>query len=112
LEGRTVPDAQLAAALKQAQARTMYFAFIPGGADGRLIVSPSRVPPKQIAEAKRWVGGGAPLTGKCSGPAANMVFRVAKAAPAALGAALRRVVKRDAGLDIVAHVQLAADADL
>jgi hypothetical protein len=54
----TMPDAELATALKQAKGKKMFFAFIPkGGSDGQLIVSKTKIPPKQIAEAKKHLDG-------------------------------------------------------
>src|SRR5438874_3498712 len=104
-------DDELIQALKQAKSKKMFFAFVPKGAEGKLIVSKSKIPPKLLAEAKKDIGGGNPIIGKCFGDSSNMVFQVAKAAPATLAAALKKVVHRDAGLTIVADVQLAADAE-
>jgi peptidoglycan hydrolase-like protein with peptidoglycan-binding domain len=104
-------DADLAAALKQAKSKTMFFAFIQKGSDGQLIVSKSKVTSKQIADAKKEAGGGTPVTGKCfGGEDGTLVFQVAKAAPT-LGAALKKVAQRDAGVAIKPDVQVAADAD-
>jgi hypothetical protein len=63
----TMPDADLAAALKQAKSKKMFFAFVPKGSDGKLIVSKAKVPPKLIAEAKKEIGGGTAVTGMCFG---------------------------------------------
>jgi hypothetical protein len=107
-----MPDAELATALKQAKSKTMFFAFVPKGADGKLIVSKTKVPPKLIAEAKKAIGGGNAVTGKCfGGDGGAMVFQVAKAAPPALAAAVKKVAKRDTGLSIDPDFQLAGDAD-
>src|SRR5215471_11301873 len=108
-----MPDAELTAALKQAKSKKMFFAFIPkGGSDGQLIVSKTKIPAKQIADAKKQIGGGNAVTGKCfGGDNGAMVFQVAKAAPPALAAAVKRVAKRDAGLTIDPDFQLAGDAD-
>jgi peptidoglycan hydrolase-like protein with peptidoglycan-binding domain len=106
-----MPDAELAGALKAAKAKPMYFAFIPKGAgDGKLIVSKTKISPKLIAEAKKAMGG-APVTGKCSGPPAAMIFQVSKAAPGTLVGAIKKVAQRDAGFPIIAEFQVAADAD-
>ena len=59
-------DPELALALKAAKGKKMYFAFIPKGAgDGKLIVSKKKIPPKLIAEARKEIGGGTPVTGRC-----------------------------------------------
>jgi peptidoglycan hydrolase-like protein with peptidoglycan-binding domain len=107
-----MPNPELAAALKQAKAKPMFFAFIHKGAEGKLIVSKTKIPPKQIAEAKKETGGGTPVTGKCfGGEGGAMVFQVAKAAPPALAAAVKKPAKRDAGLMIEPEFQLGGDAD-
>jgi hypothetical protein len=108
-----MPDAQLTAALKQAKATKMFFAFIPkGGSDGQLIVSKTKIPAKEIADAKKQIGGGNAVTGKCfGGEGGAMVFQVAKAASPAMAAAVKKVAKRDSGLTIDADFQLAGDAD-
>jgi hypothetical protein len=105
-----MPDADLVKALKLAKSKKMFFAFVPKGATGKLIISKARIPAKLLAQAKKEIGGGNPITGKCSGPPNDMVFLVAKAAPPTLAAALKKVAK-DAGLAIVPDVQLAGDAD-
>jgi hypothetical protein len=104
-------DADLAAALKLAKARKMFFAFVPKGTDGTLIVSRTKIPPKQIAEAKKEMGGGTLVKGQCFGPLGDLVFQVAKKVPSAMAATLRKVVKRDAGLTIVPDIQLATDEE-
>jgi len=108
-----MPDTELLTALKMAKSKKMFFAFIPkGGSDGHLIVSKVKIPPKRIAEAKKEHGGGAPVTGKCiGGDNGAMLFQVAKAAPPALAAAVKKVAKRDTGLSIDPEFQLAGDAD-
>jgi peptidoglycan hydrolase-like protein with peptidoglycan-binding domain len=106
----TMPDAELTAALKQASSKKMFFAFILKGSDGQLLVSKAKIPPKAIAEAKKEVGG-VPITGKCFGPINDLLFQVAKQPPPSLGAALKKVIKRDTGLTIVPNFLLARDAD-
>ena len=107
-------DAELTVALKQAKGgRKMFFAFIPkGGADGTLIVSKIKIPPKQVMDTKKEIGGGTPVTGKCfKGDEGSMMFQVVKEAPATVAAAIKKVIKRETGLTIVVDVQTAADAD-
>src|SRR5262249_51004083 len=97
--------------LKEVKSKKMFFAFVPKGADGKLIVSKTKIPPKLIAEAKKALGGGNAVTGKCfGGDGGAMVFQVAKAAPPALAAAVKKVAKRDTGLTIDPDFQLAGDA--
>jgi Putative peptidoglycan binding domain len=107
----TMADATLMAALKQAKSKKMFFAFVPKGADGKLIVSKAKIPAKQVAEAKKEIGGGTAITGKCFGDGNTMIFQVVKAAPSNMGPTLKKVIHRDAGLTMIPEVQLASDAD-
>jgi len=59
-----MPDANLTAELKQAKSTKMFFAFVPKGADGKLLISKSNISPKQISDARKEIGGGNPVTGK------------------------------------------------
>ena len=106
-----MPDADLLLALKQAKSKKMFFAFVPKGSEGKLIVSRKKIPPKEIAELRKEIGGGYPVIGKCIGPIGDMVFTVAKPAPHTMKAALKNVAHRDAGLLLVADIQLAGDAE-
>jgi hypothetical protein len=106
----TMADADLVVALKQAKSKKMFFAFVPKGSEGKLIISKVKIPPLLIAAAKKEISGGTPVTGMCFGADGRMVFQVAKAAPAALAAALKRVAKRDTGLTIDPYFQLAGKA--
>jgi len=101
----------LTTCLKQAKSKKMFFAFVVKGNDGTLIVSKKKIPPKEVAEAKKELGGGMPVLGKCSGPLNEMVFEVLKPAPATLPACLKKVVKRDAGLTVIAEFRVATDAE-
>jgi hypothetical protein len=103
------PD--LAAMLKMAKEKRMFFAFVVKGSDGKLIVSKSKIHPKQIEEAKKEVGGGTVLKGRCIGPLTGMVFQVVKEVSPALVATLKKVIKRDAGLTVHLEFQLAPDAE-
>jgi hypothetical protein len=106
-----MPDADLLAALKQAKMKKMFFAFVPKGTDGKLLISKKKIPPKVIQEAKKEIGGGMPVTGKCFGEEGTMVFLVAKPAPPALTAAVKKVARRDSGLTIDPEFRVAHDAD-
>ncbi len=103
-------DAELQTALKLAKSKEMFFCFVPKGAEGKLIVSKKKIPPKEIAALRKEIGGGNPVIGKCIGPIGEMVFKVAKAS-ATLGAAIKKVAKRDSGLTVVPDVQVAADIE-
>jgi hypothetical protein len=104
-------DAELVTALKMAKSKKMFFAFIPKGSDGQLIVSKKKIPQKEIAEIKKDIGGGQPILGKCFGPIGAMVFQVLKQPSPTLEAALKKVAKRDSGLLVIPDVQLASDAE-
>lgn len=104
-------DSDLLLALKQAKSKKMFFAFIPKGSEGKLIVSKKKIPQKVVAEAKKEVGGGTAVTGKCMGPFDGMVFEVVKAVPPAMTASMKKVIKRDTGLTVLPDIQLAGDAD-
>jgi hypothetical protein len=104
-------ELDLTAMLKMAKSKKMFFAFVPKGADGKLIVSKTKIPPKLIVEARQEIGSSIVWKGKCFGPINDMVFQVAKPAPATLAAALKKVAKRDAGLNLIADFQVAADAE-
>jgi hypothetical protein len=104
-------DAELVTGLKQAKSKKMFFAFIPKGGEGKLIVSKTKVRPKDIATAKKEIGGGSAVVGKCIGPLNDMVFEVAKEYPDALGNAIKKSAKRDAGLMIVPTFKVAGDAE-
>jgi hypothetical protein len=107
-------DAELTRALMQAHQRTMFFAFILKGGDGKLIVSRSKIQlKKETEEARKRFGGGTPVYGRFSGPITGLVFQVAKVPLGTLGArlgpTLKKVVKRDTGLNIVVAVLEAAE---
>src|SRR5882762_6105990 len=106
-----MPNLELVAALKQAKSKKMFFAFIPKGSDGKLIVSKNKILAKDLAEAKKEVGGVTPVTGKCFGPSDGMVFQVSKPGAETLAASIKKAVQRDTGFKIVPDVQVAGGAD-
>ncbi len=106
-------DADLVKGLKQAKGKKMFFAFVPKGpSDGKLLISKAKIKAGDIAAAKKEIGGGAPILGKCMGPISEMVFMTAKPAPGTLANCLKIVTKRDAGLPVIATFQLANEAEL
>jgi hypothetical protein len=104
-------ELDLASMLRMAKSKKMFFAFVPKGMDGKLLVSKTKIPPKLIVEAKQEIGASIVVKGKCFGPINDMVFQVAKPAPATLAAAIKKVAKRDAGMNLIADFQVAADAE-
>jgi hypothetical protein len=107
----TMAEAELAPMLKMAKDKRMFFACVIKGADGKLLVSKTKIPPKQIDETKKEVGGGTPLKGRCTGHLDAMVFQVAKEVSGTLAATLKKIIKRDAGLAVNLEFQVAHDAE-
>ena len=106
-------DVDLAAALKQAKNRRMYFAFVvKGGTDGALLVSKQKIPPTAIAEAKKKCGGSTVIKGACFGEEGKLVFETAKEPPATLGNAIKLVARRDTGLTIAPLCRVGTAPDL
>jgi hypothetical protein len=100
-------DTQLATALKQAKGKSMCFALVAKGlADGKLIVSKTKVPAKQVADAKAKLGGGTLWRGRCLGDEGALVFEVPKAPPPTLAGQLKKVISRDAGLTLKVDVRI------
>jgi hypothetical protein len=90
----------------------MYFAFIPiGGSDGTLLISKSKIPDKEIKDAKQEVGGGKEVKGRCFGEGKTIVFKVGKPPPASMNTALKKVM-RDTKLGLLHDLQFSADVDL
>lgn len=95
-----MPDPELLAALKRAKGTEMFFAFVPKGNDGQLVISKTKIPPKEIADAKSEIRGSTPIVGKIYGDGRNMVFEVVKPVPPAMVAIIKKVAKRETGLTI------------
>jgi hypothetical protein len=104
-------DPELAHMLKMAKDKRMFFGCVVKGSDGKLLVSKTKIPPKQIDETKKEVGGGTPLKGRCTGHLDAMVFQVAKEVSGALAATLKKIIKRDAGLTVNLEFQVVSDAE-
>src|ERR1700694_4720436 len=91
-------DMDLAAGLKAAKSKRAYFALVlKGSNDGALIVSKTKVPPADIAAAKKQSGGSSVLKGFCQYEEGTYVFETAKQAPATAAQAVKLIAKRDAG---------------
>jgi hypothetical protein len=106
-----MPDAELLAALKKAKGTEMFFAFVPKGQDGKLIISKVKIRPQDIADARKELGGATPILGKCYGDGGTMVFEVAKPVPPAMVVAIKRVAKRETGLNIAPEFRQHGDED-
>ena len=79
-------DSQLVANLKLVKTTPMRFAFVTNGpAEGRLLLAKMPpVPPKEIAEAKKQLGGGHVYLGRCRWENDQYVFELAKEPPGTL----------------------------
>lgn len=99
--------------LKLAKTKRVYFVLVlKGGSDGALIVSKTKVPPAQIAEAKKQSGGSAVVRGFCSYEDGTYVFETGKQAPATAAQAVKVIAKRDAGLAVKAEFRVSTDPEL
>jgi protein-arginine kinase activator protein McsA len=109
-------DADLATnvkkALKRGPAQPMFFAFVmKGGAGGKLIVSKAKIPPPQIAAAKKETGGSAVLKGVCFGEAGTLVFEMARPVAANVVAATKNLLKAKAGLTLKVEYRVGRDEE-
>jgi peptidoglycan hydrolase-like protein with peptidoglycan-binding domain len=92
--------------------KKQFFAFLPKGSEGTLLISKKKIPPKEVAEAKKESGAGTPITGKVfGGGGTTIVFLVAKAVSATIPAMLKKVIKKETGLTVDPEIRLANDAD-
>lgn len=107
-------DKELAAALKLAKTKRMYFALVmKGGAQGTLIVQKMKIPPGKIDAAKKELGGAAVVRGTCMGEDGALVFETAKPPAPAVAKLIKKIAKEEAGLTInpVARVAQKPDED-
>ncbi len=94
-------DQDLVTGLKQAKSKRMYFAIVlKGGADGAMLVNKAKIPPKDIAEAKKKCGGSTVIKGAVFFEDGRYVFETGKEPPGTLPNAIKVIAKRDAGLAI------------
>ncbi len=106
-----MPDDELAKAIKLAKAgKQHFFALVVKGGDSELSLARKKVPAGTIAEMKKSAGGGAVVTGICTGENGELVFTTAKAS-ATLAAILKKCIKEKAGLTIACEVRKAGDAE-
>lgn len=109
-----MPDLELANALKQAKSKPMFFAWVlKGGGDGKLIVSKTKIPMKDVLEIKKAIGGSKPITGKCSGALDSMTFQTGGVWPGVTENTIMKVVKRETGLTVDVRMEMAGhDKDM
>lgn len=109
----TKAEDELAAGLKAAKTRRMYFALVmKGGADGALLLAKTKVPPADIAAAKKKTGGSALLTGICFYEDGTFVFEVGRVPPATAGNIIKLLAKREGGQSIAPIVRLSQDPEV
>ena len=90
--------------------KPLFFAFIPKGSGGELVVHKSKSERNKLAiEKRREIGGGAPVLGTCSGPWTDKVFVLDKEPSNAekLQATLKKVIKSSAKLNMIPDIQQA-----
>lgn len=104
-------DTRLATALKQAKTAAMRFAFVAkGSGEGRLmLVKKPPVPPKEIAEAKKELGGGQVFQGRCRWENDQYVFELAKEPPGTLANTIRTIIHKEIGQLFKVTCKAAAD---
>ncbi len=102
---------ELLTALKLAKTRAMQFALVSKGpTEGTLLVSKNKIQAKAIAEAKKALGGGQIVKGRCLGDAnGELVFEMAKDPPSSLSRTLKTIIHRDAGLTLKVDARKAHD---
>ena len=103
-------DPVLAQALKHARTAPMHFVFVAKGTtQGKLLVAKKSITAKEVADAKKEVGGGVVFRGRCVGDGGNLVFELPKAPPITLKQQLKTFIHREAGLALPVDVRVAAD---
>ena len=103
-------DPVLAQALKHARTAPMHFVFVAKGTkEGKLLVAKKSITAKEVADAKKEVGGGVVFRGRCVGDGGNLVFELPKAPPTTLKQQLKTFIHREAGLALPVDVRVAAD---
>jgi hypothetical protein len=101
---------ELQKSLKKAKSKRMMFAYVAKGAEGTLLVA-RKVKPKEIADARKELGGGTVYKGQCFGEGTTMVFELAKEPPGALQQQIRKRMKDDAGLSMPVEVRVNEKAE-
>jgi hypothetical protein len=103
--------AHLTNALKLAKTKPMFFAFVAKGNEGRLLLDPKKVSPKDLAEAKKECGGGAIFKGRTVHEEGELIFEVAKEPPGTLAALIKKVIKTDAAMTLNVTIRVNAELE-
>ncbi len=105
-------DRSLAEALKSAKTKSMNFVFVsksPG--EGRLIVCKDRISSHAIDQARKELGGGQVLQGRCTGDGnGQVVFETNNEPSLTLARTLKTIITRDAGLNLKVDARKAVDS--
>src|SRR5262245_18606406 len=107
-------DKELVTVLKTARGgRPMQFAFLPKGAEGKLLVG-KKILPKEIADTKKETGATAVFKGRCVGEDGTLVFEVVKEPPGTLLGQLKKRLKDDAGYTgpVVIRINVNAETEI
>src|SRR5262245_4561770 len=106
-------DSLLVANLKLVKTAPLRFAFVmKGPTEGRLLLTKKPpIPPKEIADAKKELGGGQVLSGRCRWDEENKEYllELAKDPPPTLATAVRTIIKKDTGQTVKVSCRAAAD---
>ncbi len=89
--------------------KQLFFAWVPKGSRGQLVICKSKSErDKAAAAARKEIGGSTPLTGMCSGSHAGKVFKLDKKPADAdrLGAAISKVLKESTKLSVTPNLQM------
>ncbi|HEX3998394.1 MAG TPA: hypothetical protein VHX65_07590 [Pirellulales bacterium] len=106
-------DEKLVDGLKQAKGKRLYFALVlKGGTDGALMIGKQKIPPAEIADAKKRTGGSALITGACFGEDGKLVFEVAKLPAATVANAVKNIAKHCAGQSVNPEFRLSTNPDV
>src|SRR4051812_29045803 len=102
-------DPKLTSTLRDALKKPISFAFVANGNDGSLLADKKKVPAAEATAARKELGGGTIIKGRCVGENGTLVFEVGKQPPATLAALIKKIIKRDAGLTHPVEIRVAAD---
>ena len=104
-------DVELAASIKQAKLKPMFFAFVANGPKGKLLLAKTKVPAREEEEAKSELGGGKTIRGRCKGEDGTLVFEIAKDPAGNLADQLKKTITRDTGMILTVNVRKAGDLE-
>lgn len=104
-------DTQLVTALRQCTSTRMYFAFIPVGTSGKLLVSKKKPSTKEIADAKKASGGKTAFEGRCINEGGTLFCELAKEAPDTLAKQIKAAIQQYAGMRLPVETRVAGNVE-